>query len=262
MNLNNYQKRGTMTPTLYSLPSKEKKIKEYNIYFPKEMLDDNKQYPVIVAVNGIIEPAKMYFHVFEHLASWGFIVIGTQDENSWTGYTANASLKLLLNLNESDNNPFYNKIDINNIGLLGHSEGGVGSINAMKHPQLGKFYKTLYTASMPSLALSRTILWNYDVSQIQVPYCMVQSTGWADSLFFTPHVFIKNNYKKTPNNISKIKARYVGGTHNGMLWHVMSGYTAWFMWQLQNDKHAAKIFVGQNAGILNDKDWVDIEKNF
>jgi hypothetical protein len=40
------------------------------------------------------------------------------------------------------------------------------------------------------------------------------------------------------------------------------GYmTAWMLWQLQGDEAAAKIIVGDDAEILHNKNWQDIEKN-
>lgn len=260
--LNVYQKAGDFTPAFFQLNSIDKKINKYKIYYPEEMLLSQNKYPVVIAVNGINEPAQHYRHVFEHLASWGFIVVGNHDLNSWSGYSTTASLHLLLSLNEDEESPLFGKVDVNNIGLLGHSEGGVGAINALNNFSSGKHYKTLYTASMPSLFIANFMWWNYDVSKIQIPYCMVQGTGTVDSILISPHQSSLDNYNKIPTKTAKIKARYVNGTHVGMLWEIMSGYTAWFRWHLQNDKNAEKIFASENATILTDKNWVNVEKNF
>ena len=40
------------------------------------------------------------------------------------------------------------------------------------------------------------------------------------------------------------------------------GYlTAWMLYQLCDDKDAAKVFVGEDAEILHNTNWQDIEKN-
>ncbi|WP_154460158.1 hypothetical protein [Floccifex porci] len=40
------------------------------------------------------------------------------------------------------------------------------------------------------------------------------------------------------------------------------GYmTAWFMYHLQNDEDAGSVFYGDNAEILNNVNWQDIQKN-
>ena len=49
--------------------------------------------------------------------------------------------------------------------------------------------------------------------------------------------------------------------HGDMLYFVDGYMTAWFMWQLQNDEEAAKAFVGDNAEILNNTLYQDIDKN-
>ena len=37
--------------------------------------------------------------------------------------------------------------------------------------------------------------------------------------------------------------------------------TAWMLWQLQGDAEAARVFVGDDAEILTNANWQDIEKN-
>lgn len=44
--------------------------------------------PTVVMVNGTGLKALHYHPVFEHLASWGFIVIGNDDSNAWNGLSA------------------------------------------------------------------------------------------------------------------------------------------------------------------------------
>lgn len=262
MQLNDYKVNGKFTPSFYRIQSMDKKIKEYHIHFPEELRNDDRKYPVIIAANGVVEPSKIYYHALKHLASWGFIVVSNQDNDSWTGYSTIANLKFLLELNENTNSPFYQKVDIENIGVLGHSEGGIAAINAINNFECGKYFKTLYTASMPNICLMKIMGWKYNLEKINIPYCMVQGTGFMDSYFFIPKFFAMRNYKKVSNDICKIEARCIHAGHNNMLWDVYSGYTAWFMWQLQNNKDAEKIFAGNDAKILTNKDWTDVCKNF
>ena len=40
------------------------------------------------------------------------------------------------------------------------------------------------------------------------------------------------------------------------------GYmTAWMLWELQGDEEAAGAFVGEDAEILHNEKWQDVEKN-
>ena len=77
-----------------------------------------------------------YPAVLKHLASWGFIVMATEEENSWNGFSSEMCLRTIIKFNETEtiegweSNPFYGRVNIDNIGVSGHSQGGVGVINA------------------------------------------------------------------------------------------------------------------------------------
>ena len=203
MSLDKFMLRGKYSPVFYCCDSEDDHITKYQIYYPKEINEINKKFPVIVVVNGINEPSYQYRHVFEHLASWGFIVVGNYDIDSWEGYSTHANLELLLQLNKTEGTVFYEKVDVDNIGVLGHSEGGVGAMNAVTKYKNSFLFKTIYTASIPSLFIARFMGWDYDVSKLKIPYCMVQGTEPLDSCLISPHSSSKENYKKTPDNVFK-----------------------------------------------------------
>lgn len=104
--------------------------KKYEVYYPADLENDKKSYPLIVISNGTGVKGSKAKKMFEHFASWGFIVIGNEEEYSWNGFSAEMSLKYLLRENENKNSIFYQKIDAENISALGHSQGGVGAFNA------------------------------------------------------------------------------------------------------------------------------------
>ena len=95
--------------------------KKYEVYYPADLEIENKTYPLIVVSNGTGVKGSKAKAVFEHFASWGFVVIGNEEEYSWNGFSAEMSLKYLLRENENKNSIFYHKIDTENIGALGHS---------------------------------------------------------------------------------------------------------------------------------------------
>ena len=112
--------------------------------------------------------------------------------------------------------------------------------------------------------------WNYDTSKIKIPYFMTAGTGKSDdsgkdsSKKFggvAPLSSLIENYDKITNDVFKIRARSVGTEHEDMLVQTDSYMTAWMLYQLQDDKEASKIFVGDDAEILHNKKWQDIEKN-
>ena len=56
-------------------------------------------------------------------------------------------------------------------------------------------------------------------------------------------------------------ARRVNTDHGDMLPYVDGYMTAWFMYQLKGDSDAAKVFVGDDAEILSNENWQDVQKN-
>lgn len=57
----------------------------FTAWYPADLPQSDAQYPVVVMVNGTGVYASKYPAVFEHLASWGFIVVGNEDPSTCTG---------------------------------------------------------------------------------------------------------------------------------------------------------------------------------
>ena len=250
--------------------------KEYVVWYPTELKKQNKKYPVVVIANGTGITESKYKGFFRHLASWGFIVIGNQDENSRTGESSSKSLDYILKLNEDEKSIFYHKVDTDNIGIKGHSQGGVGAINAVTNWENGNKYKTLYTASATSPFWGQENQfgkeWSYDVTKINIPYFMIAGTGYFDAgeantieatsgQGICPLYAMNDIYNKLSTEY-KVMGRLTNIDH-GDTYKKADGYmTAWFMYWLKNDDEAKQVFFGKNAEILANKNWQDINKNF
>lgn len=59
----------------------------------------------------------------------------------------------------------------------------------------------------------------------------------------------------------KVLGRVKEAEHEDMLERVDGYMTAWMLYHLQNDEEAGKVFIGDNAEILSNTNWQDIEKN-
>ena len=117
--------------------STEEEWGNINVYYPKELTESAKSYPVVVMVNGTGVYSSKYPALFKHLASWGFIVIGNEDPSTCSGSSADTTLAWLLNENENPDSRFYQKVDEEHIGISGHSQGGVGVFNAINEQPHG-----------------------------------------------------------------------------------------------------------------------------
>ncbi|MGN1317281.1 MAG: hypothetical protein ACI4VW_09530 [Acutalibacteraceae bacterium] len=261
-----YIGKGNYTVSYSEYEAEDKSIGKYEIWYPTEISTTKKTYPVVVMANGTGVKASSYKAVFEHLATWGFVVIGNEDEESWDGESSAKTLDFILQCNSNKNSLFYKKIDMRNIGIAGHSQGGVGAINAVTAQANGNLYKAMYTASTTHLALAQGLSWPYDVSKIKIPYFMTAGTMQFDAgnekdSGIAPLWSLQENYQAIPKNVPKVLARRVDTDHGNMLANADGYMTAWFMYYLQGDEDAGKIFFGQNAEILSNANWQDVEKN-
>lgn len=116
---------------------KATELTKYNyVYYPEELETADKEYPVVIVLNGTGILPEKYKALFKHLASWGFIVVGNDDGSTGFGKSADETMDYIIKENSDENSVFYRKIDLNNIGITGHSQGGAGvftTISVMWH---------------------------------------------------------------------------------------------------------------------------------
>lgn len=270
-----YTAMGDYEVSYAEYPALDVLIKQYKVWYPSALEEGSQEWPIVVMANGTGVPASRYEPIFQHLASWGFVVIGNEQQASWQGDGSEGALELLIRLNEDPESAFYQKLDLECVGAAGHSQGAIGAINGVTSQPNGWRYKALYTASTPSSRYAMTLNWNYDVSKIQIPYFMAAGTGLLDAgeeglpevvedtqeISISPLWSQEENYSLIPNTTPKLRARRTGADHAEMLpWG--DGYmTAWFMYWLQGDQEAGKAFFGEGAEILSNPCWQDLEKN-
>lgn len=232
---------------------------KFLVFYPKELEISAKKYPVIVILNGSGTPLSRYTTIAEHYASWGFIVIGTEEHHSWNAFGAEMSIRYLERMNENQRvgdreSIFYQKVDFKNVGIVGHSQGGVGVINAITDTKHKAIYKAAVSLSPPNKELARNLFWDYDATKVNIPIMLISGQGGGDDWVVTGEQLIEI-YKDIPTQ--KLAIRRKNTPHNEVLYKP-DGYTmAWFMWQLQGDSQAAKAFTGDKPEILNNKYYTD-----
>lgn len=264
----NYIKRGPYEVADLVMKTDED-FKVYEIWYPTEMETENgsKKYPAIIVNNGTGVKASRAKALFERMASWGFIVIGTEEAFSWDGYSSEKCMKRLMYLNEHPNiegladNIFAGNVDMKNIGVYGHSQGAIGCINAVTVQGHKDQYKAMFLSSLPDKKTVVALRWKYDMKDIKIPTIIMAGTGKIDeNIIITPKE-MKEAYSSVPVK-TKLIARRKNAEHREML-YLADGYvTAFFMWQLQGDRQAAEAFVGDDAEILSNPQYQNVEKNF
>lgn len=234
-------------------------FEKYEIWYPSKLKEENKQYPVIVVNNGTGWKASRSKYIYDHYASWGFIVIGNEETYSWNAFGAEMAIRHLKQLNENqtiaDNeNIFYQKIDFENIGTIGHSQGGVGVFNAITNTEHCGIYKTAIALSPTNKELAEGISWPYDATKINIPIMLVSGGGGGDDWVVTLEG-LNDIYHDihSPKIMMRRKNTPHGETHYSEDGYVM----AWFMWQLQGDGEAAKAFTGNDPEFMRNNQYQD-----
>lgn len=254
-----YMADGSFAVSVYEEPVLQG-FQKYTIYYPAELETSSKRYPVIVICNGSGTPISKYPAVPEHYASWGLIAIGTEEEYDWSGFSAEMCVRHLKRLNDNEqleegkSNVFYQKVDLSNVGIVGHSQGGVGVFNAVTAQAHKDVYKAAVSLSPTNMELAHNLEWDYDAAQVDIPIMLISGAGGGDDWVVTGEQ-MESIYGDIPG--SRLMARRRDTVHNEVL-YALDGYvTAWFMWHLQGDQEAAKAFVGENPEILDNPLYQD-----
>ncbi len=249
-----YMRLGPHQVMTYEQPA-EGSLGRYRAWYPADMKGGATRYPVIVSNNGTGVGAAKYEQWFRHMASWGFIVIGNEEGTSWNGKSAEQTLSWLLASEKSPDSVFHNHLDRSKIGLIGHSQGGTGVVNAATVQPSARLYKTAVLLASTHNGYNAFLRWTSDAAELSIPTLVLVA---KDDGLTSPESLTKL-YDSIPRGVFKAKARRTGVGHGDML-VVADGYvTAWMMWQLKGDRNASRAFVGAGPELATNKNFIDVE---
>lgn len=251
-----YMQKGELSVKHYTADADET-LKTHHVYYPEELEDASKTYPVIFSLNGTGIAGSKYISVFEHFASWGFILIGNEDPSTGFGTTADKMYDFLVSQNDDPSSPLYNKVDFENIGLIGHSQGGAGVFSALSIVESSDKYKAGVALSPTHEETAHALTWMYDLKSIEVPILMMAGTETDfETQMVIPIEKMIEMFDKLASD-TKVMARRKGADHGQMLYSTNGYANAWFMWQLQGDTEAAKAFIGDEPELLKNNLYQD-----
>ncbi|RAI85917.1 chlorophyllase-like protein [Paenibacillus pabuli] len=245
-------------PGTYEVDTLEIKDKQgeklYRVYSPQST---DVLHPVIAWGNGTGALPDNYDQLLRHLASWGFIVIDTYSQTTGTGKEIMAAIEYMLSENEVTVSPFYHRIQKDQVGAAGHSQGSTGVINAHTNFENGDLIKTVVSIALPDLKYCdpEDV---YDTSALKVPFFVI---GGTRDFIISPSDSNKLALNNTSPDLPILMAmargaahtaiEQDGGQHRGYL-------TAWMRYQLMNDSDARTAFVGKHAEIGANNHWKDV----
>jgi hypothetical protein len=130
----------------------------YTIFRPA-CFKPGETYPVITWANGTCGEIAGYSGLLSMLASHGFVVIAAN--STWTGTPPTDGVQLRAldyaqALNEDAKSVYYHRLDLSNIGAMGHSQGAAATGTAASDPRVKSiiFWNTGTSNDKPFLDIS------------------------------------------------------------------------------------------------------------
>lgn len=251
-----YAQTGDYDVSHYTAQTTEPRIKEYSIWYPTTLTTNDTIWPVVLLANGTGVPASTYKLIFEHMASWGFIVAGNEDEWTADGLSVCITLDYILAENENPQSVLYHKVDTSRVGLAGHSQGGAATLAAATLYANHTHYKALcvqsaggsFTDSVPGQA----------ASEIEAPLLMMAGTGNSDANLLCKLEAMQTSCDSVRTQPAMM-GRLVGMEHGDVLKRGDAYTTAWMRYWLYEDQEAAQCFEGDSAEMFFNTAWQDVK---
>lgn len=100
------------------------------IVYPKSLETTDVKYPVIAWANGTACVTPLYSQLLALFANAGYIVVADTNVMAGDGQSLINSIDYIIAENDNPDSVFYGKVDVDNIGASGHSQGGKGAVCA------------------------------------------------------------------------------------------------------------------------------------
>ncbi|HKV63167.1 MAG TPA: hypothetical protein VJO16_14730 [Candidatus Acidoferrum sp.] len=255
---------------------------KFDLYYPTNLGAGGFKHPIITWGNGTLGKASDVDYFLKHMASWGFVIIATEDQNTGPGQTILDAANKLITASTTPGNIFQGKLDTTNVGAIGHSQGATGAINALI--KSAGTIKTVIPIELPSRSLCSSPINCVDTTNLTTGSVFFVD-GSLDPLSppnqgatVTGEQSIDAYYTAVPAGVAKLKGTLNGPTHNDVtgqpdcthakqpcLFGVYGylGYpTAWMMDRLQGNAAAHAAFVSGTGEIFHQPlNWQFVASN-
>ncbi|WP_306368680.1 acetylxylan esterase [Nocardiopsis sp. CC223A] len=217
------------------------------LYYPRDIADSDVRHPVIVWGNGTFAFPVVYRDLLLHWASHGFIVAAANTPQSNLGISMRAGIDLLTHRDADPGSVFHGRVDLENIGASGHSQGGAASIVVGADPRVD----TVVPIQPGPLA---------DIDRVHGPALLL--SGRRDGIVFP---FLVRAFYHDADHIPAVYGEVRGADHFTVVGDpgpFAAPTTAWFRLHLMDDASAHGEFFGPGCGICVDTDtWSDVRRN-
>ena len=127
----------------------------FTVFYPGCMPEGEK-FPVITWGNGTCAMPEGYGPLLRYVASFGYIVVAANNREVAGGRPMTLGIDWLFAENDKADSEFYQRIDKDKVGAMGHSQGGGATISAADDPRVKAIiiWNGGTSASKPFLAVS------------------------------------------------------------------------------------------------------------
>lgn len=264
-----FSENGDYEVKTVTFDSGEEDYEYYKVWYPADLENSTKKYPIIIYNNGtgLTDDSRDTVNMMTAFASWGFIGLSNDHTATGNGDSASKGLDFLISLSEDEESIFYGKLDFDAVGVCGHSQGGSASINAASEGKYANshMFKSICAISAPhsELAASDYQKTPYDASKVKVPAFLIGGTksdeaGYIFDSGICPLGMGLIANMKAIDNDNVIIGRVVDAWHVDTQSESQPYVIAWFCWTLLGDEFAATAFTGDNAEIYRNTKWQDV----
>lgn len=241
-----------------TVENKERK-KKYNrikLFYPSDLEgQDPKDYPVILISNPLGVPYNKYESVFKHLASFGFITVGNDGVGGEDSNLPDIIDELnILNINSTKTNKFYNKLNLNEIGVIGYYQGSIQVVNLLTNFPYNNSIAAAYVSCLREYDLDESTLLE-KIQNINIPFFQT-APGKGD----TYNKIIKKiaqSFNKEVEIYSYLRREKEEGN---MIIYGDAYMTAWFDYKLRRNDTLGESIFGIEGEMMSNANWTSIDR--
>lgn len=246
----------------------------FDVWYPTNLGQNGFRHPIITWGNGTNADPSRYSYLLSHLASWGFVVVASDNVNTGTGQEILDAARWIAVQNDQASSIFYHVLAPTRVGTIGHSQGASGVLNAMTKSdglittavpielpaQIFCVNTPTRCADTRKLTGGAIFLVNGSADVVISPSTQRKDQPWQQAGLQSNSAY----YAAAPASVTKVWATLRGPDHNDVqgqpdcasasppidpTWcvngvHGYLGYpTAWMMDRLQGDGYAHQAFI-------------------
>jgi dienelactone hydrolase len=256
-----------------AIMASESSLPTHTVFKPSDLTAATKKgkLPIIVWGNGACANSPWeHVNFLSEVASYGFMVIaigpmpkeGERTRDRSTSSQMTEAIDWAIAQNSDKASPYFGKLNTKEIAVSGMSCGGLQALETAPDPRV----TTTVICNSGILANpgggmpGMPPLTKDHLSKLHTPTLYL--LGGESDIAYANGMDDFNRINHVPVLVANMDVGH-GGTygqpHGGEFAKVA---TAWFQWQLKNDKNAGKMFLGNPTGLSKNPNWRVESKNF